>query len=67
MKLKELRIKAKKFYEENELEVLCAFIITAGVVGAYTFGLWRGRAEGLTVGSSALVKMTEQINKIESK
>lgn len=67
MKLKELRIKAKKFYEENELEVLCAFIITAGVVGAYTFGLWQGRAEGLTVGSSALVKMTEQINKIESK
>lgn len=67
MELKELRVKAKKFYEENELEVLFAFITTVGIMGAYTFGLWRGRAEGLTVGSSALVKMTEQINKIESK
>lgn len=67
MELKELRVKAKKFYEENELEVLFAFITTVGIMSSYTFGLWRGRTEGLTVGSSALVKMTEQINKIESK
>lgn len=65
--LEELKIKAMKIYEENKDGIFTAAL--AGILGgcAYTFGLWRGRAEGLNVGNRTLIKFAEQVNKIESK
>ena len=65
--LNELKTKAKNFYEVYQNEIWIGLIIGGMTIVGYDYGLWKGRAEGLNVGSRALAKMVEQISKVESK
>lgn len=65
--LNELKTKGMQFYKDHEDEIISGFCLAGMIMISYNFALWKGRAEGLNVGSRALVKMAEQVNKIESK